>query len=354
MRDTAHFLGGNGARTLAFSGVAFIVLGILCGELYAIFVSHVANGVIKQSWSVALEALVRGDMVVVDEAFATIENLATKRGRIMNTHSHLSGYGLLAVVLSFLLPQVGFSRGVSNWLAGLFILGAGIHCLAVYLSYYFGLWLAYAGDMGAMMVLISITAILMGFLKHQSGALESASKYLYARLSNPASKHLLKSGLLLILLGMLFGLFVAWRLVVVDEPILNSAPGETGNAILMQDLASANLQIASFKAAQSRSAITAAAHSHAIEFGMMMVLLALIQNLVMLSDQWKLRWCRLFSVGAYVLPVSVFAATLVGLPAAAMADLAGSFILLALLSMAIGLIRTTGVVDARDSEEAEK
>ena len=40
----------DSTRLLAFGGIAFVVCALLAGELYAIYVSHVANGVIGRTW----------------------------------------------------------------------------------------------------------------------------------------------------------------------------------------------------------------------------------------------------------------------------------------------------------------
>jgi hypothetical protein len=108
--------------------------------------------------------------------------------------------------------------------------------------------------------------------------------------------------------------------------------------------------VLAYRALQSKIAITAAAHSHAIEMGLMAILLAFVQSFVLLSERWKLRWARVFCVGSALLPVCIFLATLVGLVAAAFADLAGGLALAALMAMLIGLVRYSGAEDARAAE----
>ena len=101
-----------------------------------------------------------------------------------------------------------------------------------------------------------------------------------------------------------------------------------------------------FKRMQSKIAITAAAHSHAIELGFLMLLLAFVQRYVMLADAWRLRWARVLAIGAWILPVCVLLATRFGLRAAAFSDLFGGFVLAGLAAMAFGLVRHTGAADA--------
>jgi hypothetical protein len=72
----------------------------------------------------------------------------------------------------------------------------------------------------------------------------------------------------------------------------------------------------------------------------------------MLAEIWRMRWARVLSVGAYLLPVCVYLATFYGLRAAAFSDLFGGFVLTALSAMAFGLIRYTGAADAAAGGES--
>jgi hypothetical protein len=45
---------------LALGGVAPAGCGMLLGEIYAVYISHAANGLIKQNWSDVIQAAVAG------------------------------------------------------------------------------------------------------------------------------------------------------------------------------------------------------------------------------------------------------------------------------------------------------
>lgn len=157
-------------------------------------------------------------------------------------------------------------------------------------------------------------------------------------------------GSVLILLGMLLGFYYAWVFVTQHEPqqwmLLSSS--------LTQSMAGeqerAQAAIAGYRRIQSKIAIQTAAHSHAIEFGMLGILLGFMQNFVLLQERWKLRWACVFLLGSFFLPVFVFTASLVGLVSAGFADLAGFLALLALCAMTIGVIRYTGASDFSGGE----
>ena len=334
----------DSTRVLAFGGIVFIVLGLAMGEIYAIFIAHVANGVIGRTWSEVIAAVAGGDGIVLSANFPIIEDLTLKRGRVMNTHSHLGGFGFFALVLAYLQPYLKLNSFTKRLNAIFFVAGAAVYVLGIYVSYYAGDWTLYIADLGAVFVIWACVRTLLSFRISDDDALP-VKDHLRHSLAPSASRYLVKYGLLLIILGMTFGFYYAWVLVSQDEPALYDAINEATTFAADSNADSAREQIGQFKSMHSKIGITAAAHSHAVEFGFLMLILAFLQRFVMLTDQWRLRWARILSIGAFLLPVCVLLATRYGLRAAAFSDLFGSFVIVALLAMAYGLVRHTGVTD---------
>jgi hypothetical protein len=344
MENSTTFQRFDSARTFAIGGVILVALGMLVGELYAIYISHIANGIIGVNWVGVIEAVGLGDLVKLREHFAVIEDLATKRGRTMHGHSHLGAYGLLALVLALVQPYVKLKPRLRLQIALFYLLGSILQVLGVYVSYYAGDVFLYLSYLGALLLIGAIIGTLWGIgVSKQMERLSGSD--LVNQFKEPATRYLIKSGVLLILLGMTFGLFYAWQLVSMDEPAMYTAVEGAVSDAAGGDIAQATEKIAHFKRMQSKIAITIAAHSHAIEFGFLMLLLAFVQRFVMLSERWRLRWAQTFSVGAFALPVCVFFATMYGLRAAAFSDLFGSIALVGLCAMIFGMIRHTGVMD---------
>jgi hypothetical protein len=79
--------------------------------------------------------------------------------------------------------------------------------------------------------------------------------------------------------------------------------------------------------------------------GTMAILLAFLQNFIFLSESWKKRWATLFCLGAAVMPICTYTASIVGLVAAGFADTFGLLSVIALFAMLCGLVRHTGLVD---------
>jgi hypothetical protein len=335
----------DSARVLAIGGLLLVAGGMVVGEIYAIYISHVANAIISQNWGGVVESAGRGDLGQLREHFAVIGDLTEKRARTMSAHSHLAAYGLLALVLALVHPSVELPSTMRLRIAVVFLTGCLLQAGGLYVSYYAGEPLLYLADAGGLLLILAVGATCWG-LRKRSSAMLTSREFLREALASRASRWLVKSGLLLTVLGMMFGLIYAWQLVSVHEPTVYDSIGRAAASLAGNDTSAAAAEIAQFKRMQSKIAITAAAHSHAIEFGFLMLLLAFVQRYVMLSERWQLRWARTVSVGAFALPVCVYLATLYGLRAAAFSDLFGAVALLGLSAMAYGIVRHTGAVDA--------
>lgn len=348
----------DAARLLALAGVLLAAFGMVVGEIYAIWISHVANGVITRNWLELIEAAAAGNLDGLRENFSVIADLTEKRGRTMNTHSHVAAFGLLALILALLQPWLSLADGARRRLALVFLAGAVLQVGGVYVSYYTSDRLLYVADAGALLLIGSLVGMLVGIWRSNRVAASAASpsvpvrERLLAQLVPASARFLVKSGLLLTLCGMAFGLYYAWQLVSVDEPAVYDAVQHAAAEVAAADVDAAAAEVTRFKRMQSKIAITGAAHSHAIEFGFLMLLLAFVQRYVMLADIWRLRWARVLAVGAWLLPVCVVLATRFGLRAAAFSDLFGGFVLAGLGAMAFGLVRYTGAADAVEGRSA--
>ena len=341
----SRYLGYEDAsRTFALGGILLLIVGMLLGEIYAIYVSHVANGVIKQAWAGLVDASAKGDTQAIREYFAVIYDLTAKRGRFMNSHSHIGAFGLFSLALAIIQPLISLPEKLKRRLAIIFLCGAVLQVSGVYVSYYVDAWILYFSDLGAVMMIVVVIMNIKALYKGSESNI-SFNDLIKEQLKSRSSRYLVKAGVLLILLGMIFGLYFAWELVSHEENIMYEKVEMGVTQIDAGQLDEARQLIADFKRQQSKIAITAAAHSHAIEFGFLMILLAFVQNYVFLKEKWRLFWARLLSVGGYMLPVCVFLATIYGLRAAAGADTFGALALISLSAMGIGVVRQTGVMD---------
>lgn len=335
-----------------FGGIALILAGMFLGEVFAIFVSHVASAQIRREWiATVLPAIAQHDLSTMSAGYDRIQDLLERRGRIMDTHSHMTAYGFLALALALLQPMNKYKEPARRALAVCLVAGGLIQSLSVFVSYWLptqaGVWAWIFSGSGGIFVLVAVLGNYRGLrgAPLQSDFARNTSR----RLSSASSRILLRSGGFLILVGMVFGFYYAWVFVTQHEPRQVVLLNDAVNSALSNDLSSATSSIAAYRSLQSRVAIVTAAHSHVIEMGIMAVLLAFVQDFIFLSEGWKRRWAILFCLGGAVMPICTYCASLFGLVFAGLADTLGIMSVIALFAMLCGAIRYTGATEGRSA-----
>jgi hypothetical protein len=101
---------------------------------------------------------------------------------------------------------------------------------------------------------------------------------------------------------------------------------------------------------QGDKAVKIAAHAHAIEFGLLAMMMAFFQPYVALRESWKRRWASVLLLGSVLLPVCVLLELRFGLVAGGLADLGGLLVIVSLMAMWIGILRYTGKLDVSFGE----
>ena len=336
-------------RFLLFAGVSFILVAILLGEVYAIFVAHIANAGIKAAWTSTVDAVTSGHTDAVRILLDEIETLTDKRGRFMNTHSHFGSFGLLTLLLGIIQHAVHLAQKPKIIAAIAVVFGMLFQCVGVFVSHYAPGWPHVLSYFGAILIVVGLAATLYGICTADRADFERLGNLLRANFDSRSSRELVIAGCFLLIIGILFGIYQAGQLIRNDEQAVYSALESAAESMSLGDVDAAKSSMASFKRQQSINAITAAAHSHALEFAMLMLMLSLIQNYIFLTTRLKVFFTRCVVLGSYALPVCVFFATKVGLKAAALADLSGAIVLLGLFGMWIGMIRHGGITDYIDT-----
>jgi hypothetical protein len=343
----------SAARVLVFGGISLIIAGMLLGEIFAIFISHVASAQIRREWvSVIIPAIEQHDLSAVNAGYHRIEDLLERSGRIMDTHSHVIAYGFVALALALLQPLSKYSEPVRRALALCLVLGGLAQSSSVFASYWVvpqerG-WAWMLSSAGGVLILLGVVGNCVGLREVASTCdfvdfvAETAR-----RLSSASSVILLRTGALLILVGMVFGSYYAWVFVSQHEPRQMTLLAGAINSAMERDSSGATNAVIAYRALRSRIAIVTAAHSHVIEMGIMAMLLAFVQDFIFLSDRWKRRWAILFCGGGAVMPICTYCASIFGLVPAGFADAFGMMSMVALFAMLCGLIRHTGAADGR-------
>lgn len=342
-------------RLLVFGGIALIAVGMLFGDIFAVFVLHQNAGQTGAALLAAANAVSAQNTVGVNEAFGRIGNLMEDRGTKVDAHVHMSGPGYLALLLALMQPYVALSDATKKFLAKLFLAGCVLLPLGIFLIHYIGLayspfpvigWASVLADSaGALLILVLVVegwGVWSYFRSRRAGPVE-------AELPSDRSwerRALLSGGTVLVLLGFLHGAWYAGAHLYEHEARETKILGAMVDSAAAMNSSAVTQSAQDYGLLQGEKAVSIAAHSHAIEFGLLAILLSFIQPYVFLSDRWKRRWVNTLLAGSLILPVFVALEIKYGLVAGGIADVGGLMVIVALLGMLVGVVRYTGHLDA--------
>lgn len=351
----AGFRRCSARRLLVLGGIGLILAGMLLGDIFAVFVLHQNASRVGASLAAAAQAAADRDSAAVLSHFQNVGKFLENRGTKVDTHVHMIDFGYLALLLALVQPWVAFSEVWKKRLAAVLIFGSCLLPVGVFLIHYVGLaysplqelgWASIFADLGGLLVLVAFAAQLIGVWKFlRAPHHRSPSDSLLASRSLE-SRVLLTGGLLLVLVGFFHGAYYAAVDLYNHEAMDSAILSNLAAAASASDTHAISKSLADYGQLQGDKAVKIAAHSHIIEFGLLAVILALIQPYVDLSPKWKLRWAALLLLGSVMLPVFVLCELKYGLLAGGLADVGGLFVIIALLAMWVGVLRYTGRLDA--------
>ena len=352
--DATAFARVSARRLLTLAGIGMILVGMIFGDIFAVFVLHQNAARVGASLAAAAQAAAAGDAAAVGAHFKNTGEFLENRGTKVDTHVHLIAFGYLALMLALVQPWVRLAEAVRRRLAWLLVCGAVLLPVGVFLIHYVGLayspleaigWASIFADLGGLMVLAATVGYLVGIGQHLRARQPLLPDQLLGDRSTPAQR-LLAGGLLLVLGGFVHGAYYAgvdlYRHESADYTILS----QMSSAAAAQNQAQINQSLAGYGQLQGDKAVKIAAHAHIIEFGLLAMLLAFFQPYVQLSESWKRRWAAVLLGGSLLLPLCVLMEMRFGLLAGGIADMGGLLVILALLAMWIGILRYTGSIDA--------
>ena len=352
--ELAGFAALGARRLFLLGGIALILTGMFFGDIFAVFTLHQNAAQVGANLAVAANAALAGNRQAVLAGFQNVGAFLENRGTKVDTHVHMIDFGYLALMLAILQPWVAFTESAKKKMAWVFLTGAWLLPVGVYLIHYVGLahspmksigWASIAADFGGLLVLVVTFICLLGLWKHIREKLASPADKLLADRSTEG-RMLFAGGIGLVLLGFFHGAYYAatdlYRHEAQDYSLLaQMSAGAAAGAGAVVDQA-----LAGYGQLQGAKAVNIAAHAHSIEFGLLAIMLAFFQPYVSLRASWKRRWAAVLLVGSLLLPVCVLLEMNFGLVAGGLADLAGLLIIFALLAMWIGVLRYTGELDA--------
>jgi hypothetical protein len=360
--SAGNFAPLSAQRLFVIGGISLIVAGMVLGDIFAAFILHPNAGRIGGLLADATQAVAARNPQKVQVEFNAIGGLLENRGTKVDAHAHIIDFGYLALLLALAQPWVGFSERYKQRLAQVFLTGAVLLPVGVFLIHYVGLaysplsaigWASIVADFGGLLVLLACAAELGGIWKSfrvraSSPAAASSRPGNFSLWDDRSwsSRALLSGGTLLILAGFIYGGYFAGAHLYSWESRDTQLLRQMMSQASAGHLNAANGAVNDYGALQGEVAINIAAHAHIIEFGFTAMLLALIQPYVFLSERWRRRWAVVLLAGSVILPVFVRMELRWGLLAGGIADLGGLLVIIALLGMLAGVLRYTGKQDA--------
>ena len=355
IKESAGFPPLSARRLLVLGGIGLILVGMIFGDVFAVFVLHQNAARVGASLAAAAHGALSGDTSAVVANFQNVGAFLENRGTKVDTHVHMIDFGYLALLLAILQPWVALSESAKRRLAWLFLLGAGLLPVCVFLIHYVGLaysplaaigWASIFADFGGLLVLLATLGYLAGLWRHHSAAERQQVKDELLADRSGTGRMLLVGGLLLVLLGFFHGAYYAAVDLYYHEAQDYKILLNMSLAAAQKDATAVEENLADYGQLQGNKAVKIAAHAHVIEFGLLAMMLAFFQPYVSLRETWKRRWAIVLLLGSVLLPVCVLLELKFGLLAGGLADVGGLLVIIALLAMWIGILRYTGTLDA--------
>src|SRR5258708_24521999 len=204
-------------RLLVLAGIGLILLGIIFGDIFAVFVLHQNAARVGANLAGAAHAALLGDASAVQRYFQGVGAFLENRGTKVDTHVHMIDFGYLALLLAVAEPWIALSPRTKRTLAWTFLVGAGLLPVGVFLIHYVGLvyspfeaigWASVAADFGGLLVLVASLGCLTGLWRHFLSGSACTDELLNCT-AGPSQRALLAGGVGLILLGFLCGAYYA-------------------------------------------------------------------------------------------------------------------------------------------------
>jgi hypothetical protein len=347
-------------RLLVLGGIALIVAGMIFGDIFAVFVLHQNAARVGAGLAAAAHAAAAGESSSVAANFTDVGAFLENRGTKVDTHVHMIEFGYLALLFAMMMPWVAIGEQAKRALAWMFLAGALLLPVGVFFIHYVGLayspvkaigWASIFADLGGVCVLLATVAYSAGLYNYfRRRPKNSVTDELFNARSATA-RILLAGGLVLILLGFAHGAYYAASDLYRHEALDYSLLSNMVTASVAHDGAGIDFALASYGELQGDKAVKIAAHAHIIEFGLLAMILSLVQPYVSLSEQWKRRWAWVLLAGSVILPVCVLFELRFGLYAGGLADFGGALVILALVAMWVGISRYAGRLDSGSGSE---
>jgi hypothetical protein len=326
---------------------------MIFGDIFAVFTLHQNAAREGASLAAAAHSALAGDSHSVLANFQNVGAFLENRGTKVDTHVHLIDFGYLALMLAILQPWVALSEVFKKKITWVFLFGAVLLPVGVFLIHYIGLayspvkaigWASIFADFGGLLVILATFGFLAGLCKHFRGQ-SSVQSDRFSEDRSWSGRALFGGGVVFVLLGFLHGAYYAAIDLYKHEARDYAILSQIGTAAAGKDSVAVDQALSDYGQLQGDKAVHIAAHAHSIEFGLLAIMLAFFQPYVSLREIWRRRWAMVLLAGSLLLPLGVLVELKFGVLAGGLADFGGLLVIVALLAMWIGILRYTGSLD---------
>lgn len=216
--DGVQFSRVSARRLLLLGGIALIVVGMIFGDVFAIFILHQNAARVGAGLSAAAHAALAGDSFSVATNFTDVGSFLENRGTKVDTHVHMIEFGYLALLLAVTMPWVAFAEKTKRSMAWMFVVGGALLPVGVFFIHYVGLehsplkaigWASIVGDTGGVLVLLATAAYFVGLCRHLRDRPKLSGSDELSSSRTPTGRLLLAGGIVLILVGFAHGAYYA-------------------------------------------------------------------------------------------------------------------------------------------------
>src|ERR1700726_842489 len=131
--ELAGFAAMSARRLFLLGGIALILIGMVFGDIFAVFTLHQNAAQVGANLAAAAQAGLSGNRTAVLAHFQNVGAFLDNRGTKVDTHVHMIDFGYLALLLAILQPWVAVAEKSKRRLAWIFLVGAWLLPIGVYL-----------------------------------------------------------------------------------------------------------------------------------------------------------------------------------------------------------------------------
>jgi hypothetical protein len=300
---------GMPRRALLTGGTILILLGFMQGAYYAGTMLYQHERMETEILQRLIGSASAGNLTAAASEVGAFGNLAGTRAVNIAAHSHIIEFGLLALLLSFIQPYVFLTEKWKRRWVELFLGGSVLLPVFVLLEIRFGLLAGGIADIGGLMIIVALIAMLVGVVRY-SGAVSAhakpAAQTIHENTSMSASRKVLILGALaLAACGMLYGLHYA---LFVEHQTLDRMGGSLAasfSAAAGQNQDQSQIALQGYAETKYDYVRQVDAHSHWTGLAMLMFALGVIFGRVQFRESMRTLIAWGLMIGSVLFPAAV-------------------------------------------------